>query len=115
MIPIMKLSECCCAGLLLIVAESPATEPDSLEFFEKKIRPLLVDHCFQCHTDKKKGNLRLDSRDAILKGGDTGPAIAPGHPEKSLLVKAIGYKDDDLRMPPKSKLPDQAIADVTAW
>src|SRR5262245_42771387 len=92
-----------CAGLLLIVAESPAAEPDGLEFFEMKIRPLLVDHCFQCHTEKKKGNLRLDSRETILKGGDTGPAVVPGQPEKSLLVKAIGYKDAELRMPPKSK------------
>jgi cytochrome c553 len=94
-------------------AESPAA---GIEFFEKKIRPLLVDNCFKCHGNgKKKGNLQLDSRASLLKGGDSGPAIVPGQPEQSLLIKAIGYQDDMLRMPPRGKLADQHIAELSAW
>jgi hypothetical protein len=86
------------------------------EFFETKIRPLLVDHCYKCHGgDKKKGNLQLTSRDNVLKGGDNGPAIVPGQPEKSLLIKAIGYTDESLQMPPRSKLAAAHIADLTTW
>ena len=88
------------------------------EFFEKKIRPVLVEHCYSCHSQsakKLKAHLLLDSREAMLKGGDTGPAIVPGAPEKSLLVKAISYTDVDLTMPPRGKLPPAAIADLTTW
>jgi len=92
---------------------------DSIEFFEKKIRPLLVEHCYKCHSaesEKVKGGLRLDTRAGLLKGGDTGPAIVPGDPEKSLLIKAVRYTDKDLQMPPKDKkLPDAQIADLVAW
>src|SRR5450755_3337558 len=82
------------------------SEPTSqqAEFFEKKIRPLLETNCFQCHSHKSgksKGHLVVDTLGALLKGGDSGPTLIPGHPEKSLLVKAIGYEDDELRMPPK--------------
>ncbi len=93
-------------------------DPAAIEFFEKKVRPLLAERCFQCHSTaakKKRGGLTLDSRAAILKGGDTGPAIAPGDPEKSLLIKAVRYKDPDLRMPPKSRLADSEIAALTTW
>src|SRR5262249_23181408 len=62
-----------------------------------------------------RGHLRLDSRAAALKGGDTGPAVVPGQPEKSLMIKAVGYKDADLRMPPKTRLSDEQVADLTAW
>jgi cytochrome c553 len=94
---------------------------EQTEFFEAKIRPVLADTCYRCHsTDagKSKGGLTLDSRDAILKGGDTGPAAVPGDAEKSLLIKAITYADPDLQMPPAStggKLSDTQIADLTAW
>src|SRR5207237_3345891 len=64
---------------------------------------------------KKKGNLQLISRANLLKGGDSGPAIAPGQPDQSLLIKAVRYNDDVLRMPPKSKLSDARIADLTTW
>src|SRR5205809_49906 len=109
------------AGLLAAVFFSTqaihAADPTQAEFFEKKIRPLLVENCHRCHgADKKpKANLRLDSRAAMLKGGDRGPALVPGEPDKSLLVKAVGYQDPDLRMPPKSRLADAQIADLTAW
>src|SRR6267378_676673 len=79
---------------------------DGVEFFEKKIRPLLVEHCYKCHgaqSEKVKGGLLLDTREGVLKGGDTGAAIVPGDPEKSLLIKAVRYTDPDLQMPPKDK------------
>src|SRR6185436_1892611 len=94
---------------------------EQAEFFESKIRPVLADTCYRCHSadaGKSKGGLTLDSRDAMLKGGDTGPAVAPGDPEKSLLIKAVTYVDPDLQMPPSSaggKLSDAQIADLSTW
>ena len=96
-----------------------ATPPTSqeLEFFEKKIRPLLAEKCFRCHSAAKKqrGGLMLDSRETILKGGDSGPAVVAKHPEKSLLIKAIHYTDPDFRMPPNSKLAAGQIKDLETW
>jgi hypothetical protein len=92
-----------------------------VEFFEKIIRPIFVEHCYPCHSkdaDKVKGGLLLDTRDGLLKGGDTGPAIAVGNPEKSLLIKAVRYIDEDLAMPPRKnggRLTDEQIADLEAW
>ena len=94
---------------------------EQTEFFESKIRPVLADTCYRCHSadaGKNKGGLTLDSRDAMLKGGDTGPAVAPGDAVKSLLIKAINYGDPDLQMPPSSaggNLSDTQIADLTTW
>ena len=88
------------------------------EFFEKKIRPLLVTHCLECHaTDAKKlgGELLLDSRDGVRKGGESGVAFVMGKPDESLLIKAIRYNDDLVKMPPKGKLPAAAIADLEEW
>jgi mono/diheme cytochrome c family protein len=99
-------------------AASVAAQDAGIEFFEKKIRPVLVEHCHECHAagaKKFRGGLLVDSRPALQKGGETGPALVPGHPEKSLLIKAIGYRDDDLKMPPKGKLPAAVIADLEAW
>ena len=95
---------------------APAAEPPvDPEFFEKKVRPLLVAHCAGCHgPDKQKGGLRLDSRAALLTGGDSGAAAAPGDADKSLLVRMIRY-DGDIKMPPKGKLTDADIATMTAW
>ncbi len=107
--------------LLGTAAASPAQEepdPQAVEFFEKKVRPILADRCFRCHSaraEKLKGGLRLDSREAALKGGDTGPAIVPGKPEASRLVEAVGYKNVDLQMPPKGRLGDAEIADLAEW
>ncbi|HEY6167787.1 MAG TPA: PSD1 and planctomycete cytochrome C domain-containing protein [Verrucomicrobiae bacterium] len=105
---------------LSVQAHAAAPTPEQLEFFEKKIRPVLVDKCYSCHSakaEKVKGGLLLDTREATLKGGDTGPAVTPGDLEKSLLVKAIRYTDDDLKMPPKKegKLPADQIADLEHW
>ncbi|HEY1342204.1 MAG TPA: PSD1 and planctomycete cytochrome C domain-containing protein, partial [Bryobacteraceae bacterium] len=92
-----------------------ADNPQAVEFFEKHVRPLLVSKCQSCHGPKRQqGGLRLDSRAALLKGSDNGAVLAPGEPEKSLLVKAIRY-DGDVQMPPKGKLPDEAVAHLTAW
>ena len=96
---------------------------EGVEFFEKKIRPLLVEQCAKCHSSeaaKIKGGLLLDSREAILKGGDTGAAVIPGDAEKSLLIQAVSYTDKDLKMPPPKdgadrKLTDAQIADLSAW
>ncbi len=93
--------------------------PAELDFFEKKIRPVLNDKCYSCHSvaeGKAKGGLVVDSKEALLKGGDTGPSIVPGDPDKSLFIKAIRYTDADLRMPPSNKkLSTQEIADLEQW
>ena len=92
---------------------------EDFEFFEKNIRPVLADNCYKCHSatsEKVKGGLLLDTKEGLLKAGDTGPAIVPGDPEKSLLIKAVRYADKDLQMPPKDKrLSDAQIADLVAW
>ena len=114
------------AGHLLIAAiaasAGSATAGDfdarDLEFFEAKVRPVLVQHCYQCHSTgakKVRGNLLLDSREAWQKGGDNGPALVAGNPEKSLLIQAISYTDPGTQMPPKGKLPDDAIALLVDW
>jgi hypothetical protein len=98
-------------------AADPKPDPAGLLFFEQKIRPVLVKECYSCHSaeaTKLKGGLRVDGRDALLKGGDTGPAVVPGKPTESLLLKAL--REDDLAlMPPKGKLPDGVIADFEKW
>ena len=105
----------------LVNAAAPRTEspsPDDLAFFENKIRPLLVDHCYSCHSaksNKKKGGLSLDSRQGVLTGGDSGPAIVIGDPDKSLLIRAIRHTDNDLRMPPQKQLSAAQIADLISW
>src|SRR2546423_12854374 len=97
------------ASLLLFSApllNLRAAASENFDFFEKKIRPLLVEHCYKCHSaqsEKVKGGLLLDTREGVLKGGDTGPAIVPGDPEKSLLIKAVRFTDKELQMPPKDK------------
>ena len=93
--------------------------PAQLEFFEAKIRPVLVEQCFKCHSrasEKLKAELYLDSREGILKGGESDlPGIVPGNLEESTLIRAIRQEDDGLMMPPKSKLPANVIADFEAW
>ncbi|NBO93103.1 MAG: DUF1549 domain-containing protein, partial [Planctomycetia bacterium] len=101
-------------GLLLLLLW-PVFSALASDDFEKNIRPLLVEKCQSCHGEKKaKGGLRLDSRAAMLKGGDTGPTIVPGKPGDSLLIKAVGYSGD-LKMPPKEKLSPKEIEHLTQW
>src|SRR5437588_529149 len=95
------------------LAAEPEAEGD--EFFEKEIRPILVERCLKCHSDEKhKGNLKLTSRESLLAGGETGPAAVEKNPDESLLVEAIGYAGS-LKMPPDKKLPDADIARLTKW
>jgi cytochrome c553 len=99
-------------------ADTSVPSDAGLEFFEKNVRPVLVRHCYACHSaeaKKVKGGLRLDSRDGLLKGGDSGPAVVPGKPEESRLIKAVRYADDELKMPPKEQLPAAVLADLEAW
>jgi hypothetical protein len=98
------------------VAPAPAPTPQQVEFFEAKIRPVLIDTCGECHTDDEEGDLRTDSRAALLKGGETGPAIVPGDPEKSLLIHVIRRDEGFPRMPKrKSKLPAATIEAFVEW
>ena len=84
------------------------------QFFEQNVRPLLAENCYSCHGDKKqKGGLRLDSLAAILKGGESGPAVVPGKPEESLLVDAINYAGPE--MPPTGKLGAEKVAVLSRW
>ncbi len=108
----------CFAGAVRAEPVGSETGPsaEQVRFFETSIRPLLIEKCHKCHgVEKQWGTLRLDSREALLKGGDSGAAVVPGKPAESLLVKAISHTDDDLRMPPKEKLSDRQIADLTRW
>jgi len=104
------------ALLALVLAQQ--ADPDGVDFFERKIRPVLVDKCYSCHSaqaPKLKGDLHLDTREGLLKGGDTGPALVPGDPAASLLLKALRHADPDLKMPPKEKLPAAVVADFETW
>jgi len=101
---------------LLLTAAAQAAEADGIAFFEAKIRPLLVERCDECHGEKKqKGGLRLDSRAAWEKGGESGAVIVPGDPDTSLLIKAVRYLDKDLQMPPKRQLAEAEIAALQHW
>src|SRR5829696_10250360 len=91
------------------LAQGEAVHKEGIEFFEKRIRPVLVDKCYKCHAadaEKIKGGLLLDTRKGIRQGGDSGPALVLGEPGKSLLMQAIRHTDPDTQMPPKEKLPD---------
>ncbi len=97
-------------------AKAAAPSPEAAEFFEARIRPILVEKCLNCHGEKKQSSsLRLDSREAMLRGGDSGPAVAPSQPAESLIIQAVTYKDENLKMPPKGKLPEAEVAMLTQW
>lgn len=102
----------------LVPAHALAADPPAIEFFESKIRPVLFEHCYSCHSSNAKsvkGGLKLDSRASILKGGDSGVAIVPKKPGESLLLKAMRHDDSVEAMPPKGKLPASVIADFEKW
>ena len=102
-----------CLTLAHVAAAAEDAIPrEQLEFFEAKIRPVFIEHCYQCHSAERgaaKGSLVLDSRNGWKSGGDSGPAISPEDPEGSLLLEALKY--ESYEMPPKGKLPDEVIAD----
>lgn len=102
--------------LLLTAALVPAAEPAADPQIAAKAVEVLRENCFRCHgPDKSKGDLRLDSAQALQKGGEHGPVVVAGEPDQSRLVQAIGWTDEDTRMPPKKKLTDEEIAVLTAW
>jgi mono/diheme cytochrome c family protein len=91
---------------------------EQVEFFEKKVRPVLAEHCYACHSaqaKKLKAGLRLDSRAAVMKGGESGAIVTLGDAEKSVMIQAVGYHNPKLAMPPKKRLPDAVIADLQQW
>ncbi|MCS6977480.1 MAG: PSD1 and planctomycete cytochrome C domain-containing protein [Gemmatales bacterium] len=93
----------------------PSFAPEAIEHFEKRVRPVLIEKCFDCHGPKQqKASLRLDSRQAVLKGSDTQIVVVPGQPEKSLLIEAI-KQTGELKMPPKGKLSEEDIAAIEQW
>jgi mono/diheme cytochrome c family protein len=104
------------ALVVSVSARAPAAPADGEKFYAEQVQPLLASACVKCHGgEKTKGGLRLTDRQAILTGGDTGPAISVDHPSDSLLLKAISYKDPDLQMPPKNKLDDAQVGVLTKW
>jgi hypothetical protein len=113
-----------CAPLLLVTAfccGSAFAQESAAEktfFFESKIRPLLVEHCYECHSQQStsiKGGLSLDTRQAVAAGGDSGKVLIPGKPDDSLLLESVRYNNPDLQMPPKGRLSDAQIADLEHW
>lgn len=109
----MRLAALLLSGALAALAQSP-----EIEFFERRIRPVLVEQCEVCHSSslaEPMGGLVVDSRDGLLSGGATGPALVPGDADASLVLKALGYLDPVLKMPPTGKLPDRVIEDFRAW
>jgi Protein of unknown function (DUF1553)/Protein of unknown function (DUF1549)/Planctomycete cytochrome C len=117
----MQIPRAWCVALGLIATilapiQSKADEPEGISFFERKIRPVLVKECYPCHSSEAKrvkGGLRLDSKASVLKGGDSGPALVPGKADESRLLDALRY--DGIEMPPRSKLPDEVVADFERW
>jgi hypothetical protein len=106
-------------ALLGVCALAPGQPPRdaAVAFFEKKVRPILADNCYNCHSASTKtlGGLRLDDRNGILQGGNRGPAIVRGHPDKSLLIRAVRHTHDKLKMPPGKQLAAEQMADLAKW
>ena len=107
-------------GLCLGGAVAPPTraEDKTKSLYESKILPVLRKHCYECHstqTKKSEGGLTLDKLDAILRGGDRGPAVVPNDVDESILVAALKYEDEDLQMPPNGKLSDEVIQNFVQW
>jgi cytochrome c553 len=104
------------ASPVVAFGESAKDDSSQLEFFEKHVRPLLAKNCHTCHSadTNSKGGLRVDDRNGLIAGGGRGPAIVPGQPDESLLIKAI-RRDDKLKMPPEKPLSDDEVATLTKW
>lgn len=103
------------AGIAGVAAPADDTR---MAFFEKTVRPILINRCYECHSTEKgksKGGLTLDSRDAVLKGGDNGPALVAGSPDKSLLIESVRYHNHDLQMPPKGAMPAAEVRALEEW
>jgi hypothetical protein len=104
--------------LALVLAVPAAAQDAGVAFFETKVRPVLVEQCYPCHSHaakKRRGGLYVDSKIGLLDGGDSGPAIVPGKPAGSLLIRAVRHTAGDLKMPPERKLAPETIADLEKW
>ena len=103
--------------LLIPISSAEDISPEQLKFFESKIRPALTRYCYECHAagEKIRGGLRVDYKDGLIHGGDSGAAVVPGDLEKSLLFTAVTWSDRDYQMPPKQKLPPEVIEDIRQW
>lgn len=108
-------------AVAIALAAAPVTADEQLlatklEFFEKQVRPLLVQNCHECHGPKKQeAGLRLDTQAGLLKGADSGPVVVPGNLDGSRLLQVLRFADGDTQMPPKGKLPDEQIAVLRHW
>jgi uncharacterized membrane protein len=119
----IRLALACCLALLALAArgaDAPApaadAKPGTPEFFTQRVRPLLQDECLRCHGEtRQKGDLKLNDRSAILKGGKNGPAMVVGDPEHSRLIVAVRYQDEDLQMPPDGRLADADVQALADW
>ena len=98
----------------VLAAQSAAASQEQIDFFENRIRPVLAQNCFACHTNSQMGGLRLDSLDGLLKGGKSGPAVVAGEPEKSTLIAAV-RQTGEIKMPKNGHLTDAQIADLATW
>ena len=105
-----------CGWLLVIsLLARPLLAEDAADHFESKVRPVLIKNCYACHTKPRKGGLRLDSREAILKGGASGPAIQVGNPKDSLLIQAVSRTHTRLKMPPQQRLAPHEVTALSKW
>ncbi len=98
-------------------AQIPPRHDAAVEFFEKKVRPVLVGNCYTCHSadTNSKGGLRVDDRNGLIQGGTSGPAVVPGKPDESLLLQAVRHDEGIPKMPPKKRLSAEQVADLTTW
>ena len=115
----MFVRHCIVGAILALSVSTPlAAQATDVEFFEAKIRPVLVQRCYSCHNSKMaapKGDLILDTKEGLLKGGASGPVLAPGRPADSRLLKALSYTDPLVQMPPSGKLADAVLEDFAQW
>lgn len=98
--------------------DEKSDEAAAKKLFREEILPALKQHCYECHSAKSddvKGNLRVDTREGLRKGGDNGPAVVPGDVEKSFMLKAMSYREDDYKMPPRGKLDDELLEAFQRW
>ena len=106
---------------LSLLGAPEAPSQNHIDFFEKKIRPVLAEQCYQCHSAKAArsgmlmGKLQLDTQEGVQRGGSRGSVVVPGRPDQSMLIEALEYANDSLQMPPGGKLPDEVIADFSKW
>ena len=107
-----------CLACWAPISFAAEADEEGLRYFETHVRPLLAEHCYECHSEqakKRQGGLWLDRRSAWMEGGDSGQAVVPGNPDESLIVKAVRYDDDTVQMPPQGKLPNRDLQTLIKW